>query len=85
MHAIFFTPKGLAMQASIPKGKSMNARFYREKVLLKMSNSTRTVDLRAASAVFICYMTMPQSKGRKCDVVLMIKGSPCSRTFTLFP
>ena len=30
-HAIFFTPKGLAIQVSIPKGKSMDATFYRKK------------------------------------------------------
>ena len=35
MYAIFFTPNGLAIQVSIPKGKSMNTRFYRNKVLRK--------------------------------------------------
>ena len=30
-----FTPNGLAIQVSIPKGKSMNTRFYRNKVLRK--------------------------------------------------
>ena len=33
MYAIFFTPNGLAIQVSIPKGKSMNTGFYRNKVL----------------------------------------------------
>ena len=33
MYAIFFTTNGLAIQVSIPKGKSMNTRFYRNKVL----------------------------------------------------
>ena len=36
MHAIFFTPKGLAIQVFIPKGTSMNAIFYRKKVLRKL-------------------------------------------------
>ena len=35
MYAIFFTPNGLAIEVSIPKGKSMNTRFYRNKVLRK--------------------------------------------------
>ena len=35
MYAIFFTPNGLAIQVSIPKGTSMNTRFYRNKVLRK--------------------------------------------------
>ena len=35
MYAIVFTPNGLAIQVSIPKGKSMNTRFYRNKVLRK--------------------------------------------------
>ena len=35
MYAIFFTPDGLPIQVSIPKGKSMNTRFYRNKVLRK--------------------------------------------------
>ena len=35
MYAIFFTTKGLAIQVSIPKGRSMNARSYKTKVLRK--------------------------------------------------
>ena len=35
MYAICFTPNGLAIQVFIPKGKSMNTRFYRNKVLRK--------------------------------------------------
>ena len=46
MYAIFFTPNGLAIQVSIPKGKSMNTMFYRNKVLRKFVNSTRNVDRR---------------------------------------
>ena len=41
MYAIFFTPNGLAIQVSIPKGKSMNTKF-----LENLSNSTRNVDRR---------------------------------------
>ena len=44
MYAIFFTPNGLAIQISIPKGNSMNTRFY--KFLENLSNSTRNVDRR---------------------------------------
>ena len=36
MYAIFFTTKGLVIQVLIPKGKSMNARFYKKKVLRKL-------------------------------------------------
>ena len=34
MYTIFFTPIRPAIQVSIPKGKSMNTRFYRNKVLI---------------------------------------------------
>ena len=44
MYAIFFTPNGLAIQVSIPKGKSMNTRFTGTKFLENLSNSTRNVD-----------------------------------------
>ena len=43
MYALFFTPNGLAIEVSIPKGKSMNTRFYRNKVLRKFY---RNVDRR---------------------------------------
>ena len=33
MNAIFFTTKGLAIQVLIPKGKSMDAKFFRKKNL----------------------------------------------------
>ena len=33
MYAIFFTTKGPAIQVLLPKGKSINARFYKKKVL----------------------------------------------------
>ena len=36
MHAIVFTSNGLAIQVSIPKGKSMNKRFYRRNVFRKL-------------------------------------------------
>ena len=36
MRAIFFTPKGLAIQVSIPKGTSMSTRVYRKKFLRKL-------------------------------------------------
>ena len=36
MHAIFFTPNGLAVQVAIPEGTSINTRFYRKKVLRKL-------------------------------------------------
>ena len=80
MHAIFFTPKGLAVQVAIPKGTSMNTRFYRKKVLRKLSNSTRNVDRRQASVVFICYMTR-----HKCVVFLVRTGDLCSRQLTQSP
>ena len=60
MRAIFFTPKGLAKQVSIPKGTSMNTRVYRKKILENLSDSTRNVDQRQASVLFICYIAMPQ-------------------------
>ena len=56
----FLTPKGLAIQVSLSKGKSMNTRSYRKKFLENLSNSTRNVDRRQASLVFICYLAMPQ-------------------------
>ena len=89
MHAIFFTPKGLAIQVFIPKGKSMNKRLCRKRFLENLSNSTRNVDRRQASVVFICYITLRKSQGWKCDVVLFLVrtggGGLCSRTFTLIP
>ena len=42
-------------QLAIQVGKSMNAKFYRKKNLENMSNSTRNVDRRQTSVVFICY------------------------------
>ena len=60
MYAIFFTSKGLAIHDSISEGTSMNTRSYRKKFLENLSNSTRNVDRRQASLVFICYMAMPQ-------------------------
>ena len=61
MRAIFFIPKGLAKQVSMPKGTSMNTRVYRKKKILEnLSDSTRNVDQRQASVLFICYIAMPQ-------------------------
>ena len=37
MYVIFFTTKGLAIQVLIPQNKSMNARFYKKKVLRKLA------------------------------------------------
>ena len=56
MHAIIFTPKWLAIQVSIPKGTSINTRFTEKEFLENLSNSTRNVDRRQASVVFICYL-----------------------------
>ena len=60
MYSISFTTKGRAMQVSIRKGKSMNARFYKKKCSEILSNSNRYVDRRWSSVVFICFMTMSQ-------------------------
>ena len=36
MYVIFFTNQGPAIQIAIPKGKSINARFYKGNVLHKL-------------------------------------------------
>ena len=36
MHVIFYTNQGPAIQIAVPKGKSINARFYKGKVLHKL-------------------------------------------------
>ena len=37
MHVIFFTNQGPAIQIAVPKGKSVNARFYKGNVLHKLN------------------------------------------------
>ena len=59
MYAIFFTTKGLAIQVLIPKGRSINASFHKEKSSKKIFNSTKNVNRGQVSVVFICHMTMP--------------------------
>ena len=39
MYAIFFITEGLTIQVAVPKGKSMNARFYKKKILRKLVKS----------------------------------------------
>ena len=59
-NATFVTTKGLAIQAPVPKGKSMNAIFYKKKKCLeRLSNSSRNVDQRRVSEACICYMSTP--------------------------
>ena len=36
MYAIFFTNQGPAIQVAVPKGKTVNAKFYKTKVLAKL-------------------------------------------------
>ena len=38
MYVIFFTTKTLSILDPVPKGKSVNARFYQKKVLKKLSS-----------------------------------------------
>ena len=50
MYAIFFTPNGLAIHVSIPKGKSMNTILKICQILTEMLTEDR----------HLCNMTMPQ-------------------------
>ena len=67
MYAIFFIPNGLAIQVSIPKGKSMNTRFYRNKVLRKFVKFYQKFWPKIGICG-ICNMTSLKSLGRKCGV-----------------
>ena len=60
MYAIFVTTKELAIKVPVPKGKSMNARFYKKKFWESLSNSARNGDQRQVSEACICYMTTSQ-------------------------
>ena len=59
MYDIFSTTEGLAIKISVPKAKSMNARFYKKKFLESLSTSSRNVNQRRVSKACICYMTTP--------------------------
>ena len=86
MYAIFFTPNRLAIQISIPKGKSMNTRFYRNKVLRKFVKFYQ----KCWPKICICgiYLWHDNASSHKVGSVASLlerTGGLCSRTFTLFP
>jgi hypothetical protein len=57
MCVIYFTNQGPAIQIATPKGKSVNAKFYKGKVLRKLRNISKTVDQQLISVVSGCCMT----------------------------
>jgi hypothetical protein len=44
MFVIFFTNQGHTIQIAVPMGKSVNAKFYKGKVLYKLKKYFKTVD-----------------------------------------
>ena len=50
-----FTTKGLVIKVLIPKDKPTNARFYKKNVWRKLSNSTKNVDQRRVSVLFLSH------------------------------
>ena len=48
MYAIFFTNQGPAIRVAVPKGKTVNAKFYKTKVLakLKKKNTSKNEGLQ---------------------------------------
>jgi hypothetical protein len=56
MYVHFFTNQGLAIQIAVPKGKSVNAKFYKGKVLHKFKICFKNQQL--LSVVSGCCMTM---------------------------
>ena len=58
IYAIFFTPNGLAIQVSIPKGKSMNTRFCGSFMFLFC-----LVFAMFCARLFICAFWSPAGKG----------------------
>ena len=84
MYDIFSTTEGLAIKISVPKGKSMNARFYKKKFLESLSTSSRNVNQRHdLRHVFVTWERL-ESQGWKCDIVSKWTGGLHSRTPALF-
>lgn len=47
----FFTKQDHSIQIAVPKGKSVNARFYKGKLLHKLKNISQTVDKQLVSVM----------------------------------
>ena len=86
MYAIFFTPNGLAIKVSIPKRKSMNTRFYRNKVLRKFVKFYQKWWPKIGiCGICLYYDNASSHKAWGVASLLERTGGLCSRTFTLFP
>jgi histone-lysine N-methyltransferase SETMAR len=52
MHVIFFTNQDLSIQVAVSKGKSVNAKFYKVKILHKLKkNNSKTVNKQMVSVM----------------------------------
>ena len=60
MYVIFCTNQGPAIQIAVPKGKSVNARFYKGKVLHKLKKYFLSCRPANVSVMSGCCMTMPR-------------------------
>ena len=58
MYVISFTNQGPAIQIAVPKGKSVNAKFYKGKVLHKLKKYFLNRRQKLVSVVSGCCMTM---------------------------